>query len=491
MTNSSQATNYLENLQNYHSQFIPDLNVLYQKESFNQDPIFYPICGQQQIEDRFLSNEHQKYHHGLQKYKCDHHEDHVRNAVALAETPINSDITGFQSRTEGKSKNTTTQLLLRHGGRIEKSRFKNPKKVRAETKFPTLEKPLSELTKDMTQIHVVDIEAYVNRPPRQRQDEVKDDGKKPGKVKRPMNSFMLYRKAFQNKAKFWCSQNNHQIVSRVCGDSWPLEPNSIKEQFKKWARTERHNHQIAFPQYKFSPSKPIVGKSVPKQSVAAVAALDDSEFEACNWKKHQRNEKQGDNFTKHNTEHPCSIREQSVGTNPKKTNYKKSSNIEKQMIAPYDATRLDNMEIYHSSTRENELAPEAPGTSMEKMDVLSPSYFDKLIENIAGLCNTPDQNNHCYYKPYPNPGNMIDPCLLSLCQMTGFTPCEPTPNFSYRDLESLMRPGSIEYEGQERFRDPGLNSVEKESNDYVLCENGEWPVELKDCEELDKWLVIQ
>ncbi|KAB5536630.1 hypothetical protein GE09DRAFT_334440 [Coniochaeta sp. 2T2.1] len=133
---------------------------------------------------------------------------------------------------------------------------KKPGKDRpkAVKKSPHLSGPMSEITKD-SKIPVVDIETYVNRSSADRQHEVVT-GKVPGKIKRPMNAFMLYRKAYQNRAKEWCSQYNHQIVSQVCGDSWPMEPEHIRAQFTEWAKIERDNHQKAHPAYKFTPSKP-------------------------------------------------------------------------------------------------------------------------------------------------------------------------------------------------------------------------------------------
>ena len=63
-------------------------------------------------------------------------------------------------------------------------------KVKAEKKVAKLDQPLSILTREFTHVEVHDIEAYVNRSAEQRRKEV-DEGKVPGKVKRPMNSFML------------------------------------------------------------------------------------------------------------------------------------------------------------------------------------------------------------------------------------------------------------------------------------------------------------
>jgi isopentenyldiphosphate isomerase len=155
-------------------------------------------------------------------------------------------------------------------GRSRAEKSPKPKKIKkekikAEKKVAKLDKPLSILTKEFKHVEVHDIEAYVNRSAEQRRKEV-DEGKVPGKVKRPMNSFMLYRKAYQNRAKEWCLQNNHQVVSQVCGDSWPQEPDEIKDQFSEWARIERLNHQNAHPGYKFSPTKPGTAKAKRKQS---------------------------------------------------------------------------------------------------------------------------------------------------------------------------------------------------------------------------------
>lgn len=125
---------------------------------------------------------------------------------------------------------------------------------KAVKKSPHLSGPMSEITKD-SHIPVVDIGSYVHRSTEERIREVAT-GKVPGKIKRPMNAFMLYRKAYQNRAKEWCSQHNHQVVSQVCGDSWPLEPEHVRAQYTEWAKVERDNHQLAHPSYKFTPSKP-------------------------------------------------------------------------------------------------------------------------------------------------------------------------------------------------------------------------------------------
>jgi hypothetical protein len=135
-------------------------------------------------------------------------------------------------------------------------RAKKAKAGKAEKpKTPKLTAPLSILTKDATHIPVKNMEEWVNRSVETRRKEVE---KRNGYVTRPMNSFMLYRSAYAERTKHWCTQNNHQVVSSVSGESWPLEPPEIRDLYNEYAKIERINHQNAHPTYKFSPSKTVV-----------------------------------------------------------------------------------------------------------------------------------------------------------------------------------------------------------------------------------------
>ncbi|KAI5292962.1 hypothetical protein KEM55_007389, partial [Ascosphaera atra] len=118
--------------------------------------------------------------------------------------------------------------------------------------LPDLPGPLSELTKHMDHIPLRNMEAHVNRSLETRLEEVE---KKNGKIARPMNSFMLYRSAYAERTKEWCSKNNHQIVSSVSGQSWPLEPPEVRDKYEKLAVIDRENHKKAHPNYKFAPNK--------------------------------------------------------------------------------------------------------------------------------------------------------------------------------------------------------------------------------------------
>ncbi|KAK5091745.1 hypothetical protein LTR05_001930 [Lithohypha guttulata] len=113
--------------------------------------------------------------------------------------------------------------------------------------------PLSVMTKDYD-VPVEDMDAWVTRPNQVRYEEI---GKKhKGGIPRPMNSFMLYRRAYKERIKKWGAQgDNNQMISSVAGCSWHLEPQHIKDYYNKIAKTESDNHAKAFPDYKFSPNK--------------------------------------------------------------------------------------------------------------------------------------------------------------------------------------------------------------------------------------------
>jgi len=117
----------------------------------------------------------------------------------------------------------------------------------------------------MVNVPIRDMQAWVNRP---RVERIKETERRNGYVTRPMNSFMLYRSAYSERTKVWCVGNNHQVVSSVSGESWPLEPPEVREFYNELAKIERINHQMAHPDYKFSPTKPgAAGKNFKRKDI--------------------------------------------------------------------------------------------------------------------------------------------------------------------------------------------------------------------------------
>lgn len=187
----------------------------------------------------------------VSKYKQANHVGHPQSPPTPASAVENDDA--------GRRTRSGRTIALSHSpSTSDKPRPKmTPKSKKTKSgkgdkpKMAKLTAPLSILTKDMS-VPVRDMKAWVNRPVEVRLKEVE---KRNGYVTRPMNSFMLYRSAYAERTKQWCLQNNHQIVSSVSGESWPLEPPEVRDMYNEYAKIERINHQNAHPTYKFSPSK--------------------------------------------------------------------------------------------------------------------------------------------------------------------------------------------------------------------------------------------
>lgn len=160
---------------------------------------------------------------------------------------------------------------------------KKKKADKAEEPEFVMESPLSVVCAEMANVHEIDIDAYAKRSLEARRAEVVRS--KDGKTKRPSNAFMLYRKAYQNRAKELKKHDNHQLVSKVCGASWKCEDPRVKAYFTDLARIESELHREAFPEYKFSPAKArnrkggAAGSTASPRLHRASPDADDSELE--------------------------------------------------------------------------------------------------------------------------------------------------------------------------------------------------------------------
>ncbi|KAL7942284.1 hypothetical protein V8C42DRAFT_331890 [Trichoderma barbatum] len=117
----------------------------------------------------------------------------------------------------------------------------------------SLTKALSQIAKEMNPHKDLSdgARAFAYRTVHERRQEAQTAGK----IKRPLNAFMLYRRTFQDVAKSYCTRNNHQQVSTVCGESWTTcEPADITALYNDLATAERQMHETAFPNYKYDPS---------------------------------------------------------------------------------------------------------------------------------------------------------------------------------------------------------------------------------------------
>ncbi|KAB8227263.1 HMG-box domain-containing protein [Aspergillus alliaceus] len=113
-----------------------------------------------------------------------------------------------------------------------------------------LQFPLSKLTKDMAHGPTRDMENWVHRSTEVRRQE---PNRNHGKVARPLNSFLLYRKAYSGPAKQLLGEKNHSILSVVIGRSWKMESQDVRYLFQNLANIDKRKHMEAHPSYKYSP----------------------------------------------------------------------------------------------------------------------------------------------------------------------------------------------------------------------------------------------
>ena len=97
--------------------------------------------------------------------------------------------------------------------------------------------------------------SYVHQKPRQnRASHGRGSDKGENFVKRPLNSFMLYRKDNQHK---FTDTNNHQSISCVIGEMWRKETAEVKNHYDELSKIAKQKHAEEHPGYKFQPRKKI------------------------------------------------------------------------------------------------------------------------------------------------------------------------------------------------------------------------------------------
>lgn len=184
----------------------------------------------------------------------------IRNSESpggMTEVSANRIRTAAVGKSKGRSDSIThsdaTSSVSDANFKLPARKITNANKSKVDkSKTPRLSGPISRITDHMKDVPVRDIPSLVNRSTEERLEEVARRG---GAVPRPMNAFMLYRSMYADRVKAWCLQNNHQVISSICGESWALESEDVRNQFDEWSKIERTNHQRAHPHYKFSPSK--------------------------------------------------------------------------------------------------------------------------------------------------------------------------------------------------------------------------------------------
>lgn len=125
---------------------------------------------------------------------------------------------------------------------------------RKEIKFPDLTIPLSEWAKQ-TGIQPKDIQSFATRDIKKRIAQAESSGY----VKRNLNVFFLYKRAFRDVAQAWMEIHHPEqaktqppLVTLV-GESWAKESLEFKKSYTYYSDLERDGLRLAFPDYKYRP----------------------------------------------------------------------------------------------------------------------------------------------------------------------------------------------------------------------------------------------
>ncbi|KAG6018443.1 hypothetical protein E4U43_008381 [Claviceps pusilla] len=151
-------------------------------------------------------------------------------------------------------------------GLLSKSRSFTPIQDSNDESFH-LDKALSESAKQYPD-DFIDPVAYACRSIEERRQKSIEEGK----VSRPLNSYMLYRKAYQQVARRVIRKDQQQSASQTVGTSWSkLERDEIKSKFRALAKIDHEKHLEAFPTYRYTPTqgKNSRGSSESKRSASA------------------------------------------------------------------------------------------------------------------------------------------------------------------------------------------------------------------------------
>lgn len=73
------------------------------------------------------------------------------------------------------------------------------------------------------------------------------------RIKRPKNSFILYRLAKADEIRKSMGTNSNQDVSKQAGAKWAAEPQAVKDRFEALAQQEKERHARMYPDYKYKP----------------------------------------------------------------------------------------------------------------------------------------------------------------------------------------------------------------------------------------------
>ena len=380
---------------------------------------------------------------------------------------------------------------------IKKAR--KPQANKAEKpKIPKLTAPLSQLTEEYQNIPVKDMKAYVNRSSEERREEAELKGKIP----RPMNSFMLYRSAYAERTKHWGEQNNHQVVSSVTGQSWPLESAEVRNAYNEYAKIERANHQVAHPEYKFSPSKAQTSSKKRKQSEEPNSELSDLSETDDEWCDGPKKSKAKPRSRKRQARVATDVARQALSNsvddplNGKNLSSYQASNPGRPIPAAIDEASSGH--YYQTTVHTSQFDPNIQDVIIRKTEAPGPIYGE-----LPRYLDFPSENPYAalqqesYEKGHIGENSRLDPQLLAFDGSHAMHhQMPPGMDLAQMDYDSAFNTPYTAIESD--FGSEGDYLTASQSHTYhqvpayhpgmqVLTDNSDWHAELGHAGQLDQW----
>ena len=135
-----------------------------------------------------------------------------------------------------------------------KRKSASTRRKRKELQFPDLVAPLSEWGRQAG-VEPKDIEAFATRDIKNRIAQAE----KNGYIKRNLNVFFLYKRAFRDVAQAWMEIHHPALAKTqpplvtLVGESWSKESDEFKKSYTFYSDLEREGLRRAFPNYKYKP----------------------------------------------------------------------------------------------------------------------------------------------------------------------------------------------------------------------------------------------
>lgn len=99
-----------------------------------------------------------------------------------------------------------------------------------------------------------EVRDWVNRSPAARCQNMAGRNTPP----RPLNAFMLYRKAYAIHLKSRVTNPDPKMLSKSAGRRWRQESVEVRNFYHNLAQLEKEQHAVAFPSYRFTPKKRVL-----------------------------------------------------------------------------------------------------------------------------------------------------------------------------------------------------------------------------------------